>query len=441
MNLQDALGQALQLHQSGNRAAAKAAYQSILETTPGNPFALHFLGLLTFQEGDSENAVRLIRNAIRAMPEYVEAHNNLGNILNGLGLLSESESAYRTAIALNPDDPNPHSNLCIVLKKQGRNEEAVTAGERAASLAPEHAHTWLNLANAQRRAGRDKQALASYRNAIRLEPDLHEALEKYNHLQDLLEQRGEIPEIPAKEQIAAYRKLLKSDPDHPIAGHMLAALTAAAVPDRASDAFVRSMFDQMADGFEDHLEALDYRVPQLLESRLGALFSDSARAERTLDAGCGTGLLGKTLRSISGHLTGVDLSSGMLGKARDTGFYDQLEDTELTAFLAARQAHYDLIVCADTLCYFGDLREILGTFAQAMRPGAYLVFTVEQSRDGESPEGFRLHSHGRYSHDESHVQDGLREAGLRNSKIERVQLRTEFGDPVQGMIVTASKTK
>ena len=40
------------------------------------------------------------------------------------------------------------------------------------------------------------------------------------------------------------------------------------------------------------------------------------RGERVLDAGCGTGLCGPLLRPYAKRLVGVDLSSGMLERAR-----------------------------------------------------------------------------------------------------------------------------
>jgi predicted TPR repeat methyltransferase len=50
-----------------------------------------------------------------------------------------------------------------------------------------------------------------------------------------------------------------------------------------------------------------------------------------LDAGCGTGLCGPLLRPYASELTGVDLSAGMLDRARPRQVYDHLEKGELSA--------------------------------------------------------------------------------------------------------------
>lgn len=56
-----------------------------------------------------------------------------------------------------------------------------------------------------------------------------------------------------------------------------------------------------------------------------------------MDLGCGTGLMGPLLRQHVEHLAGVDLSQGMIDKARERGCYDELAVGELAAHLQAAQ--------------------------------------------------------------------------------------------------------
>ena len=101
---------------------------------------------------------------------------------------------------------------------------------------------------------------------------------------------------------------------------------------RASPQFVRSLFDDFSDTFEEKLHALQYKVPQLpdphpnpnpnsspspnpnqvpqlIGERVGSLASARGAPYATaLDAGCGTGLAGPLLRPhVRGALVGVDL--------------------------------------------------------------------------------------------------------------------------------------
>ena len=109
--------------------------------------------------------------------------------------------------------------------------------------------------------------------------------------------------------------------------------------------------------------------------------------------------------------------------------------TELTRFLEEHPSSYDLIVSADTLCYFGELRKAMGAAAGALRATGVMVFTVE--RLGEEGQTYRLEPHGRYSHAEEYVRACLRAVGLHNVSWERAVLRREAGDPVEGLVFSA----
>ena len=85
-----------------------------------------------------------------------------------------------------------------------------------------------------------------------------------------------------------------------------------------------------------------------------------------LDGGCGTGLAGPMLRPYARQLTGVDLSPAMLDRARKTGIYDTLVESELGSFLAAHAESFDVCVFVDVLIYFGDLRAILASAARSL---------------------------------------------------------------------------
>jgi predicted TPR repeat methyltransferase len=135
---------------------------------------------------------------------------------------------------------------------------------------------------------------------------------------------------------------------------------------------------------------------------------------------------------------GVDLSAAMLAKAKERACYDALETAELTAYLAAHPATFDLIVSADTLVYFGDLTAVLTAAALSLRPGGHLIFTVEAA-PADASAGFLLHPHGRYSHTRPYLQSTLTTAGLTPVAINPAPLRMENQAPVQGFVVTCGR--
>jgi len=219
---------------------------------------------------------------------------------------------------------------------------------------------------------------------------------------------------------------------------MLAACTGRHVPLRASDAFIERTFDRFAASFESQLERLSYRAPALVAAMLedGAL--ERSKQLNVLDAGCGTGLCGPLITPYARRLVGVDLSEGMLARAKERTLYDELLQTELTKYLRENSGAFDLIVSADTLVYFGDLTEVLAVAADALRADGHLVFTLERAADDETNDGYRLELHGRYSHHPRYVEQLLGAVGLR-AKMVYADLRTEGGVPVRGLVVRATK--
>lgn len=429
-SLDEALALAMHFHQSGRLPEAERTYRAILATDPGHVDALHFLGLLRHQAGAGKEGAELIARAIALCPDYADAHSNLGNLLQAQGRWAEAAVAYRRAIALSPH-AQAYNNLGVVLKDQGQLDEAQSALQQAIALAPERGDAYFNLGNVLALQGRGEEAQREYRRAIELEPTLayaHEALAR------TLREMGRHAEA-----IEVMRQLVEKLPDSPIARHLWAAWSGRDVPSRASDDYVRQVFDGYADRFEAWLKLLEYRAPTLLAAAIAREAAASEGQWEVLDAGCGTGLCGPLLKPYARRLVGVDLSAGMLSKARHHAEYDELVQAELTGYLQGHTGRYDLIASADTLVYFGDLADILTAAAAALRSGGRLVFTVEDGGPDAADPGFRLQPHGRYHHSEDYVRRTLLKAGFASAEITREVLRKERDRPVAGLVVTACK--
>jgi predicted TPR repeat methyltransferase len=217
---------------------------------------------------------------------------------------------------------------------------------------------------------------------------------------------------------------------------MAAAHSSQPAPARANDAYIVDIFDRGADAFDSVLEKLRYAAPQLLVAELNQLLPLAERALDILDAGCGTGLCGPLLRSRARRLVGIDLSPGMLAKARERQVYDELHEAELVAFMRAHAASYDLVISADTLVYFGEIDEAIRVAADALKPGGVLAFTLE-AEAAEPTQPFRLHGSGRYSHDEGYARQCLAAAQLEVLTFERGVLRKEGPADVMGHVIIA----
>jgi predicted TPR repeat methyltransferase len=224
-----------------------------------------------------------------------------------------------------------------------------------------------------------------------------------------------------------------AQPDNPVAAHMVAALTGGESPERASDAYLREEFDGFAEQFETVLAKLDYQAPQLVQPLVEKYAPQPCT--KILDAGCGTGLCAPFLRPRTETLVGVDLSTKMLEVAAKRDAYDELVESELTAYLRSNPSAFDCIVATDVLIYFGRLEELVGGFAGALRPGGLLAISLEEAATGVDE--YRLNPGGRYEHSEAYSRRTLSEAGLELIALERAILRRERNEDVGGMIVAA----
>ena len=443
--LDRALRSAMDAHQEGQHGAAERGYRAVLGAAPNHPDALHYLGVLLHQLGQRDAALLLIKRALALVPAYVDAWNNLGNVQKELGLAADAEASFRTVIAARPTFGPAYNNLGVVLKAQQRYGDAADAYRQCLALAPGMADAWSNLGNALKAQHDMEGAISAYCLAIELAPQSTSG-DAYRNLGRALVSGGRHAEA-----LAVYRQWQALDPADTAIAHMVASLADGPAPERASDHYVQSTFDRFAGSFDEVLARLDYRAPAvcnaLVTSLLGAPAATFAKLA-VLDAGCGTGLCAPFLLAYAKTLDGVDLSPKMLEKAALRDCYRRLDEAELSAWLAAHPASYDLIVSADTLCYFGVLDEVVANAAGALRDGGHFVFTLEETDDAgqafhgphdQQSQQFRLHPHGRYSHTEAYARQVLERAGLSVVEVRREVLRTELDQPVVGLVIAARR--
>ncbi|RUL77706.1 tetratricopeptide repeat protein [Dyella choica] len=425
----------MQSHQAGDLEAAERQYREVLELRAAQPDAMHYLGVLCHQRARSDEGVRLIEAALKITPRHPDAHNNLGNIHKECGRLAAAERCYRKALECGAQHYNAQNNLAVVLEAQERVEEAFEAYAKLLRQAPKFAQGYYLMGRFLRNYAQSKehveQSVQCFRKAYELDRHNLRALESLGMSLYTLNR--------IKEAVQVYRDWLAREPDHPVPRHMLAACGGAQAPLRAADDYVRQVFDAFADSFDEQLlKNLGYRAPQVLADALGGMLTGAAGAFEVLDAGCGTGLCEPLLRPYARRLVGVDLSGGMIEKARLRGGYDELEVAELTGYLQAHPAAYDIVFSADTLEYFGELREVLEAAHAALRPGGWLAFTVEVAQ-GED-DRVDLAPSGRYQHTHCHVERALSSAGYSQVSIGTDTLRKEGGQPVAGWVVLAQRT-
>ena len=207
--VRDAIEAGLRCHRQGDLRQAADTYYYVLELHPDQSDALHLLGLISYQSGETDSALRLVGRAMASDPsnpifhisrgdilqalghlpgaveaycqglaldpELPEGYNNCGNALHAQRKLQEAASYYQHAIAIKPDYSAAHNNLGNVRRDQGRIEDSIASFETALRYTPDYATVHNNLGNALRDAGRIEEAISSHRRALWLEPEFAEA--------------------------------------------------------------------------------------------------------------------------------------------------------------------------------------------------------------------------------------------------------------------------
>jgi tetratricopeptide (TPR) repeat protein len=190
-----------------------ALYRHTIRLNPRSWQSRINLSLGLEEKGQTKEAIRLLREAKRALPDYAEPYNNMGSILRKRGKTAAAIEyfvratelsptmtiaycnlgeayidlkqykyallAYRRAAELEPDDLMTQIRLVELYWRQKRYRESAAALQKAKSLSPNEASFHINAALAMTRLERWPEALRHYLDAVKLlpgDPQLHSAV-------------------------------------------------------------------------------------------------------------------------------------------------------------------------------------------------------------------------------------------------------------------------
>jgi predicted TPR repeat methyltransferase len=405
---------------------------------------LHYARLLIARNDetrrDLERAADACRKSIATRADFPDAWQTLGETLGRAGKLDESVEAFRKAIGIKADFERPHHGLGVALAQQGKIEESIGSFETALRLRPEYPEAHQGLGAIYHRTGNLDKATNHYIAAIAQRPSYLEARFEYA---SLLEKKGDV-----REALEQYRAIQRFRPDIEDLKFHIAALEGNQVPGKAPSTYITGYFDKYASNFDQHLtQTLNYRGPQLLLESITAL-NLSPRLD-IVDLGCGTGLVGQAFKPMSRRLVGIDLSPGMLQRARERGVYDELIQDDLAAGLAkltqggTAPPAFDLAISADVFIYLGDLAPVFGLVAKALKPGGHLAFVTESAETDDSPwtgPDTRLLTTRRFAHSLPYFTRLCMENGMQIVSAKRTSARKEREQALSFWLVVARKT-
>lgn len=139
---------AMQRHQTGDLAGARAAYNAILADDPKNYRARFLVGALDLQLGRIDDAIDNLNAALRLRSRFPEALNNLGLAQQARGDVDAAVAAFRKAIGFNRDFADVHLNLGNLYMEMQRPDEAAASFRRALALRPGDVDTLFGLGTA-----------------------------------------------------------------------------------------------------------------------------------------------------------------------------------------------------------------------------------------------------------------------------------------------------
>ena len=110
------------------------------------------------------------RQAIKAAPEWIDAHINLGTALFHLGRLDESREAFCAAVKIDRRHALAHFNLGCVCDRLGDSNQAIHEFRAALACAPEMAEAHLNLALVYEKVHRKDESRRHLSAYLRYDP-------------------------------------------------------------------------------------------------------------------------------------------------------------------------------------------------------------------------------------------------------------------------------
>ena len=174
----DDLMSGLVLLGGGDAQSAVRLLEKASDSAPEDGIIRHWVadvfnrrGLELLAAGDEAQATELFRRALRAWPDAIAAHLNLGNALAAEGAVLEAGSHFLAALKLNPDSSAAHRALGNVMKTTGNMDGAMEQLEEALRIAPDLAEVHNDLGELLGMKGQTKEALAQLREAMRLQSD------------------------------------------------------------------------------------------------------------------------------------------------------------------------------------------------------------------------------------------------------------------------------
>lgn len=158
---------------NGSYPTAKKIYQHILQQEPDNQLALHRMGVIAGREGQYDESVAYLTQAMNAGEPTGEILSDLGYVYYLQDSTEQAKITLEQALAKDPDHKAARSNLAIVYAEMGEYDIALKHFRDVSS----EAEALSNLAYIQSQRGDIALAEQNYMRALDIDNKLRPAAE------------------------------------------------------------------------------------------------------------------------------------------------------------------------------------------------------------------------------------------------------------------------
>ena len=156
-------------HRDGNYSYAIQVYQELLALVPEHADALHLIGEAHYRQGQLGTALSYLNRAIAAVAHHFYL-NTRGMVLLESGHLMQAEQDLRRAIKAVPDYLEAHINLSNVCRQKKDFKHAKRFAEQAVKLNVQSAAAWNAVGSVEMESARLDEALQAFDRALAIAP-------------------------------------------------------------------------------------------------------------------------------------------------------------------------------------------------------------------------------------------------------------------------------
>lgn len=427
----DEAAEAAAAYQRGDYTRARILATKGLRKTPDNAALLLLVGNVFYLEQNWAEAEKWYQKILELQPRHQEALINLGEVFL-------HQQKYEQAAAVSQCLNRQVAGRLLAAKcafEQEQYAEAEVGFESVLHDEKTDFWTWNLLSQAAQKNGHYERALEAAWQAVELSNGADS-----QHLNLAYALYETALETGVEKVVPLLKKWHQKYAGNGIVRQSWNAFFPSRNFVRADSFYLKEVFDNFADSFDDVLASLAYSVPQLIASEIKEKYVRILPGRpKILDAGCGTGLCGVELDSVfkKYDLYGVDLSEQMLQKAVEKKLYRAVKCADIEVYLQGQKNQFDLIVAADVITYFGALDSLFEKCFFSLKNNGVFIFSATAGDDEIS--GWKQHLSGRFLHTEKYLKNVLQKNGFQNVFLTSCILRKEGEKDVHGWVISAIK--